>query len=117
MGNKLFVGNLTFSALEMDLTDLFSSCGTVVSSKIILDRETKKSRGFGFVEMEDETQAALAIEKLNGRELGGRALRISEATERKRRGGFVKDQGYHANFQHGSKEKSYREHQTNYGNR
>jgi RNA recognition motif-containing protein len=78
---KIYVGNLPFSSTEQDLQDLFSQHGTVESVKVITDRETGRSRGFGFVEM-DETGANAAMEALNGSELGGRTLRVNEARER-----------------------------------
>ena len=80
---SIYVGNLSFSATEEDIRDLFSQYGTVHSVKLISDRETGRPRGFGFVEMEDSA-AASAISALNGKEVGGRALRINEARERER---------------------------------
>jgi cold-inducible RNA-binding protein len=79
MGKKLFVGNLPFSATDSSLTDLFSQCGTVESSKIITDRDTGRSKGFGFVEMSSDSEAQEAIQKLNGSDNGGRAMSVSEA--------------------------------------
>jgi RNA recognition motif-containing protein len=79
MGKKLFVGNLPFSATEQSLKDAFSQCGTVESSKIITDRDTGRSKGFGFVEMSSDAEATEAISKLNGSEIDGRALSVSEA--------------------------------------
>jgi RNA recognition motif-containing protein len=80
---SIYVGNLPFSATEEDIRNLFSSYGTVHAVKLISDRETGKPRGFGFVEMEDSA-AGSAISALNGKELGGRSLRINEARERER---------------------------------
>ncbi|MBN1669938.1 MAG: RNA-binding protein [Kiritimatiellae bacterium] len=80
----LYVGNLAFSATESDIENLFSEQGTVHSCKLIVDRDTGKSRGFAFVEMDDE-QAQNAIVKLNGAMLGGRPLRVNEARERRER--------------------------------
>lgn len=81
---KLFVGNLSWGTQEHDLEDLFATYGTVQSVKIILDRDTGRSRGFGFVEM-DEAGADEAMSNLDGAELDGRNLRVNEATERKPR--------------------------------
>jgi RNA recognition motif-containing protein len=83
---KIYVGNLPWSATDAELRDLFSSIGTVHSAAVVSDRETGRSRGFGFVEM-DEGDAEKAISELNGRDMGGRALRVNEAQERQRRGG------------------------------
>ena len=79
MGKKLYVGNLPFSATDQMLGDTFSQCGTVESSKIITDRDTGRSKGFGFVEMSTEAEAQAAISKFNGAELEGRALTVNEA--------------------------------------
>jgi RNA recognition motif-containing protein len=78
---SIYVGNLPFSATEEDMRNLFSSFGTVHAVKLISDRETGRPRGFAFVEMEDSA-AESAISALNGKELGGRTLRINEARER-----------------------------------
>jgi cold-inducible RNA-binding protein len=79
MGKKLYVGNLPFSATDSSLSDTFSQCGTVESSRIITDRETGRSKGFGFVEMSSETEAQNAIAKFNGQDMDGRALTVNEA--------------------------------------
>ncbi|MDX9731342.1 MAG: RNA-binding protein [Bdellovibrionales bacterium] len=79
MGKKLYVGNLPYSATEQALTDSFSECGTVTSVKIITDRETGRSKGFGFVEMGTDEEAASAITKFNGAMYEGRAMTVSEA--------------------------------------
>ncbi len=84
MSKKIYVGNLPWAATDEDVADLFSQHGDVISSRVITDRETGRSRGFGFVEME-EAAANAAIEALNGVEMGGRALRVNEAQERKPR--------------------------------
>ena len=84
MSKKIYVGNLPWSATDDDVAELFSQHGDVISSRVITDRETGRSRGFGFVEM-DESAANAAIEALNGVEMGGRALRVNEAQERKPR--------------------------------
>jgi RNA recognition motif-containing protein len=83
---KIYVGNLPWTATDAELRDLFSSIGTVHSAAVVSDRETGRSRGFGFVEM-DEGDAEKAISELNGRDMGGRALRVNEAQERQRRSG------------------------------
>lgn len=80
---SIYIGNLPFSATEEDIRDLFSPYGAVHAVKLVTDRETGQPRGFGFVEME-ESAAASAIAALNGKELGGRSLRINEARERER---------------------------------
>ncbi len=83
---KIYVGNLSFSATEADLRELFSTVGTVHSVAVITDRDTGRSRGFGFIEM-DDSDAEKAIADLDGRELGDRALRVNEAQDRQRRPG------------------------------
>ena len=87
MGKKLFVGNLPFSASDADLSQLFSEAGTCESASVITDRETGRSRGFGFVEMSSNEEAQAAIDMINGRDLGGRTLNVSEARERSGGGG------------------------------
>ena len=79
MGKKLYVGNLPYTATEQALVDSFSECGTVVSAKIITDRETGRSIGFGFVEMGTDEEATSAITKFNGAMYEGRAMTVSEA--------------------------------------
>lgn len=79
MGKKIYVGNLPFSTTSESLYEVFSQFGTVDSSKIITDRETGRSKGFGFVEMADASAADSAIQKLHGSDLGGRALTVNEA--------------------------------------
>ena len=83
---KIYVGNLPFSASENEIRELFSQHGTVESVSLITDRETGRPRGFGFVEMA-RADATRAIQNLNGRELGGRPLRVNEAQERGGGGG------------------------------
>ena len=86
MTKKLYVGNLAFATTSDDLRDAFSEFGTVSSATVITDRETGRSRGFGFVEMEDGAEQA--IEAMNGKELAGRTLNVNEARPREdRRGG------------------------------
>jgi len=79
MGKKLYVGNLPFSANDTTLTELFSQTGTVESARIITDRDTGRSKGFGFVEMAKDEEAAASITKFNGTELDGRQINVSEA--------------------------------------
>jgi len=89
MGRKLYVGNLPFSTTESALSDLFASIGTVDSARLITDRDTGRSKGFGFVEMSSEEEAQRAIDELNGKELEGRALTVNEAKPQEpRSGGF-----------------------------
>ena len=79
MGKKIYVGNLPFSTTSESLTEIFAQFGQVDSSKIVMDRETGRSKGFGFVEMTDAMAADSAIEKLHGSDFGGRALTVNEA--------------------------------------
>lgn len=91
MGNKLYVGNLSFGMSEEALADIFAAYGEVQSARIITDRESGRSKGFAFVEMTNENDAQTAIEKLNGTEQMGRAMNVSEAkpqAPRESRGGF-----------------------------
>jgi cold-inducible RNA-binding protein len=87
MATKLYVGNLSFRTTGDDLREAFSQAGTVESASIIEDRETGRSRGFGFVEMSTPEEAAAAIEQFNGKDLGGRNLTVNEAKPRENRGG------------------------------
>ena len=84
---NIFVGNLPFSATDQSVRELFEPFGEVDSVNIIKDRETNRSRGFGFVEMSNSAEAQAAINDLNGKEMDGRALNINEARERGSRGG------------------------------
>jgi len=79
MANKLFVGSLAYTATDDDLAAFFAPAGTVVSAKVIVDRDTNRSKGFGFVEMSSDEEAKAAIDSLNGKELNGRAVAVSEA--------------------------------------
>ena len=79
MSKKLYVGNLPYSATDESLTETFSACGSVQSAKIIMDRDSGRSKGFAFVEMSTESEAAEAINKLNGSQMDGRAMNVSEA--------------------------------------
>jgi len=80
---KLYVGNLPWSVTDSELESFFASSGEVVSARVITDRDTGRSRGFGFVEMDDDG-ATKAMAELNGKDMGGRALRVNEANERRR---------------------------------
>jgi RNA recognition motif-containing protein len=87
MGKKLYVGNLSFNSSEQDLEDVFAEFGTVESVNIIEDRDTGRSRGFGFVEMSSDQEAQNAITELDGKEVDGRNLKVNEAKPRENRGG------------------------------
>src|SRR5438067_12774920 len=87
MATRLYVGNLSFRTTSEDLRDLFAQAGTVESANIIEDRMTGRSRGFAFVEMSTKEEANAAIEQFNGKELGGRALKVNEAKPRENRAG------------------------------
>ena len=87
MSTKLYVGNLTFKTTSQDLQELFAQAGTVQSASVVEDRETGRSRGFGFVEMATNEEATAAIDQFNGKDLGGRALKVNEAKPRENRGG------------------------------
>jgi RNA recognition motif-containing protein len=89
MGNKLYVGNLAYSVRDEDLNDAFSQFGAVSSAKVMMDRETGRSKGFGFVEMASDAEAQAAINGLNGQPISGRAVVVNEARPREERpGGF-----------------------------
>ena len=89
MGNKLYVGNLAYSVRDDSLMQAFSSFGTVTSAKVMMDRETGRSKGFGFVEMGSDAEAQAAINGMNGQSLEGRAVVVNEARPREERpGGF-----------------------------
>ncbi|MCA8999813.1 MAG: RNA-binding protein, partial [Planctomycetaceae bacterium] len=94
MDSKLYVGNLSYNTTEDDLKDLFEQAGNVVSVTVIKDRETGRSKGFGFVEMESEDAAAAAIEALNGQPHEGRNLTVNEARPRENRSGGGGGGGY-----------------------
>jgi RNA recognition motif-containing protein len=87
MGKKLYVGNLSYSVDSSELEQLFGQHGQVVSAQIINDRDTGRSKGFGFVEMANDDEAQAAITALNGQQHGGRALTVNEARPREDRGG------------------------------
>jgi RNA recognition motif-containing protein len=87
MSTKLYVGNLSFNTSNEDLQELFGQAGTVESVNIVEDRDTGRSRGFGFVEMSSKEEGAAAIEQLNGKEIDGRSLTVNEARPREERSG------------------------------
>ncbi len=87
MSMKLYVGNLSFDTTSDDLKDLFSANGTVESASVVSDRDTGRSRGFGFVEMSSRDEGEDAINALNGKEVDGRTLTVNEARPREERGG------------------------------
>ena len=87
MSTKLYVGNLAFQTTSEELQDLFAQAGTVESASVVEDRMTGRSRGFAFVEMATKEEATAAIEQFNGKEVGGRALKVNEAKPRENRGG------------------------------
>jgi RNA recognition motif-containing protein len=85
VGNKLYVGNLAYSVRDQDLQDAFSQYGAVSSAKVMMDRETGRSKGFGFVEMGSDAEAQAAINGLNGQPVAGRAVVVNEARPREER--------------------------------
>src|ERR1700738_1333479 len=87
MSMKLYVGNLAFATSSQDLQELFAQAGTVESASVVEDRETGRSRGFGFVEMPSRKKGAAAISQFNGKEVNGRALNVNEAKPREPRSG------------------------------
>ena len=87
MSTKLYVGNLAFGTTSEQLQELFAQAGTVQSANVIEDRDTGRSRGFAFVEMSTNAEAAAAIDQFNGKEIDGRALKVNEAKPRENRGG------------------------------
>jgi RNA recognition motif-containing protein len=87
MSKKLYVGNLAYSVGNSELEEMFAAYGSVQSAQVIMDRDTGRSKGFGFVEMESDQEARAAISALNGKELEGRTLTVNEARPREDRGG------------------------------
>jgi cold-inducible RNA-binding protein len=98
---NIYVGNLPFSTTESDLQELFGPYGQIGKVSVISDRETGRSRGFGFVEMPDDAQARAAIEALNGKEFGGRYLTINEARPREQRTGASTSGGFRGGYNRG----------------
>ena len=87
MAKKLYVGNLSYEVSDGDLATMFAAFGTVQSAQIIMDRDTGRSKGFGFVEMSSDQEAQAAITGLNGKEVGGRSLTVNEARPKTEGGG------------------------------
>ena len=87
MGKKLYVGNLSYDTTDSALEQMFAAHGTVQSAQVIMDRDTGRSKGFGFVEMSSDQEAQTAINALNGQQVGGRSLTVNEAKPREERGG------------------------------
>lgn len=87
MSKKLYVGNLAYGVRDSDLEDMFAAHGSVQSAQVIMDRDTGRSKGFGFVEMESDQEARAAIAALNGKEVEGRTLTVNEARPREEGGG------------------------------
>jgi RNA recognition motif-containing protein len=94
MSKKLYVGNLAFQTTSSDLQELFAQAGTVESASVIEDRDTGRSKGFAFVEMSTEEEAATAIDQFNGKELAGRMLKVNEARPRENRSGGGGGRGF-----------------------
>jgi RNA recognition motif-containing protein len=94
---KLYVGNLAFSTSSQDLQELFAQAGTVESASVVEDRDTGRSRGFGFVEMSSKEEGTAAIEQFNGKEVNGRNLTVNEARPRENRGGGGGGRGFGGN--------------------
>ena len=97
MSKKLYVGNLAFQTTTQDLEQLFAQAGSVASAQIIEDRDTGRSKGFAFVEMSTEDEAAKAIEQFNGKEVAGRALKVNEARPKENRSGGGGGRGFGGN--------------------
>jgi cold-inducible RNA-binding protein len=87
MGKKLYVGNLTYGVTDGELEQMFAAHGTVQSAQVIMDRDTGRSKGFGFVEMSSDQEAQAAIAAMNGKDVNGRNLTVNEAKPREDRGG------------------------------
>ena len=87
MGRKLYVGNLSFSVTESELSEKFSASGTVESCKLISDRDTGRSKGFGFIEMASDAEAQAAIDRFNGTDFDGRPMKVNEAKPQEKRSG------------------------------
>ena len=97
MSKKLYVGNLAFQTTTQDLEQLFAQAGSVQSAQIIEDRDTGRSKGFAFVEMSTDDEAAAAIEQFNGKEVAGRALKVNEARPKENRSGGGGGRGFGGN--------------------
>jgi len=103
MGNKLYVGNISFQASEEDLKDLFSKAGEVLSAKLITDAATGRARGFGFIEMSSDAEAQKAISMLNGTSFMERNIIVSEAKPQERRERGTRDRGGFGNRRPGGR--------------
>lgn len=111
MSTKLYVGNLAFQTTNQELQDLFAQAGTVQSANVVEDRDTGRSRGFAFVEMSSNAEATAAIDQFNGKQLGGRTLKVNEAKPRENRNGSSdrKFGGNSGGYRGGNDEGGYRE--------
>ena len=87
MGKKLYVGNLPYSVSDSDLQQMFEAHGTVTSAQVIMDRDTGRSKGFGFVEMSSDAEAQAAVDAMNGKDINGRPLTVNEARPKPEGGG------------------------------
>src|SRR5579872_4177838 len=87
MGKKLYVGNLTYGVTDSDLQRMFEAHGTVTSAQVIMDRDTGRSKGFGFVEMSSDAEAQAAVDAMNGKDINGRPLTVNEARPKPEGGG------------------------------
>src|SRR5690242_1799820 len=94
MGNNLFVGNLPYDVDDAQLSEIFSRAGTVTSAHVVTDKFSGQSRGYGFVEMSSDAEAAQAVSMLNGQDLRGRPMTVNEARPREERGGYRGGGGY-----------------------
>jgi RNA recognition motif-containing protein len=94
MSKKLYVGNLPYSANDQSLTEAFSECGSVQSAKVIIDRDSGRSKGFAFIEMSTDAEAASAITRFNGTDMDGRAMKVTEAKPQEPRSGGSRGGGY-----------------------
>jgi RNA recognition motif-containing protein len=94
MGKKLYVGNLSYDTTDSALEQMFAAFGTVQSAQVIMDRDTGRSKGFGFVEMGSDAEAQAAIAGLSGKQVGGRSLTVNEAKPKEDRGGGGSRGGY-----------------------
>ena len=101
MGKKLYVGNLDYGVTDSVLEQMFAAHGTVESAQVIMDRDTGRSKGFGFVEMKTDQEAQAAIAALNGAQSGGRSLTVNEAKPREDRGGGRGGSGGHGGYGRG----------------
>ena len=110
MSTRLYVGNLAFQTTSQELQELFATAGTVESARVVQDRDTGRSRGFAFVEMSTKEEATSAIDQFNGKEVGGRPLKVNEAKPRENRSvgghGFDGNRGGYAGNRAGGRNNS-----------